>query len=70
MFGIGSSELLIVLIVALLVFGPARLPEIGKKLGEAAREFRKMMDQITNPDTSETKKGNEEHAADSIHRDS
>jgi sec-independent protein translocase protein TatA len=38
MLGIGPTELVIVLIVALLVFGPARLPKIGRAVGETIRE--------------------------------
>ncbi|MCK5534686.1 twin-arginine translocase TatA/TatE family subunit [bacterium] len=41
MFGIGMGELLVVLVVALLLFGASRLPEIGKALGRAIREFKK-----------------------------
>lgn len=42
MLGIGPMELLLILIIALLVFGPGRLPEIGAALGKAIREFREM----------------------------
>lgn len=37
---IGFGELTVILIIALLVFGPSKLPEIGKSLGSAIREFR------------------------------
>jgi sec-independent protein translocase protein TatA len=37
----------IIFIVALVVFGPKKLPEIGKQLGQAMREFRKMADEVT-----------------------
>jgi Tat protein translocase TatB subunit len=40
-FNIGLSELLLILVIALLVFGPRRLPEIGKSLGSAIASFRK-----------------------------
>lgn len=43
MFGIGMSELLVILLVCLLLFGANRLPEIGKNLGEGIREFKKAM---------------------------
>lgn len=43
MFGIGWTEILIVLVVALLVLGPKRLPEIAKGLGRGLRDFRKAM---------------------------
>lgn len=41
MFGIGGGELLLVLFIALLVFGGSGLPEIGKGLGKAIKEFKK-----------------------------
>jgi sec-independent protein translocase protein TatA len=37
---LGAPELLIVLILALLVFGPGKLPEVGSALGRSFREFR------------------------------
>lgn len=41
MFGFGLPELLVVLVIALLVFGPGRLPGAGKSIGEAIRGFKK-----------------------------
>lgn len=38
--GIGPMELIVVLIVALLVFGPKRLPDLGRSLGGGMREFK------------------------------
>ncbi len=38
---LGAPELLVVLVVALLVFGPTKLPKLARSLGEAAREFRR-----------------------------
>jgi len=47
MFGnIGLPELMIIMIVALLVFGPKKLPEIGRTIGKAVREFKKSTDEI------------------------
>ena len=43
MFGIGISELLVILLVCLLLFGANRLPEIGRSLGEGIREFKRAM---------------------------
>ncbi len=40
MFGLGPTELIIIFVVILLVFGPKRLPEMGRSLGHAIREFR------------------------------
>jgi len=41
MFGIGLPELLVIMVVALVVFGPGRLPEIGSALGKGIRDFKK-----------------------------
>ena len=40
-FGIGMPELLVILLICLLVFGAAKLPEIGKALGKTIKEFKK-----------------------------
>ena len=48
MFNIGVPELLIILAVALIVFGPRKLPEIGRTLGKALGEFRKATDDLKN----------------------
>ena len=39
-FGIGPTELIIVLVIVLIIFGAGRLPEIGGAMGKALREFR------------------------------
>jgi sec-independent protein translocase protein TatA len=38
----GMQELIVVLLICLLIFGAARLPEIGRSLGKAIREFKKV----------------------------
>jgi Tat protein translocase TatB subunit len=47
MFGIGTPELLVILVVALIVLGPQRLPEIAKALGKAMAELRKATGGLT-----------------------
>lgn len=51
MFGIGLPEVLFILLIALLLFGAARLPEIGRSLGKALSEFKKGVKDIS--DTKE-----------------
>jgi Tat protein translocase TatB subunit len=46
MLNIGTPELLVILIVALLVVGPQRLPELSRQLGRGLREFRKIQDDV------------------------
>lgn len=40
MFGLGAPELLLILVIALVVFGPGKLPTIGRALGKSLREFK------------------------------
>lgn len=58
MFGsLGAPELIVIFVVALVVFGPSKLPELGKSLGEAIRGFKKAMSdpEQTPIENSETK---------------
>ena len=41
MFGLGGSEVIVIFVLALLVFGPRKLPEIGRTIGRTLAEFRK-----------------------------
>lgn len=41
MFGISAGEFIIILIVGLIVFGPSKLPEVGRAIGKGLKEFRK-----------------------------
>jgi len=47
MFGLGVPELIFILLLALLIFGPKRLPEIGRTLGKGMSEFRKASNELT-----------------------
>ncbi|HET9723461.1 MAG TPA: twin-arginine translocase TatA/TatE family subunit [Actinomycetota bacterium] len=46
MFNIGPQELLLILLVALVVVGPKRLPELSRTIGRGLREFRKAQDEV------------------------
>lgn len=41
MFGLGTQELMLILIIVVILFGATRLPQIGKGIGEAIRNFKK-----------------------------
>ena len=46
MFDIGLQEMIVIGVLALLVFGPEKLPELGRRLGRAMREFRRASDEF------------------------
>lgn len=50
--GIGIPGLILILIVALLVFGPSKLPEVGKAFGSTLKEFKKATNDLVNDDSS------------------
>ena len=58
---IGPTELIIVLVIVLLIFGPKRLPGLGKQLGSGMREFK---DSISGKGGSDDDDGDDEAAAD------
>ena len=47
------SELIIVGVIALLIFGPKRLPEIGSSIGKTIKEFQRSMREVTNPSAND-----------------
>ncbi|WP_326522572.1 Sec-independent protein translocase subunit TatA/TatB [Deinococcus rhizophilus] len=44
---IGAAELMMIVVIALLVFGPRKLPELGKSVGQALREVRRTTSTVT-----------------------
>jgi sec-independent protein translocase protein TatA len=46
MFGLGIPELILIFVIALIVFGPKKLPELGKSIGRAMAEFKKASEEF------------------------
>lgn len=57
MFNFGTQELILVLVIALVVFGPGKLPEVGKAIGKGINEFKDAV-------SSDKKKEKEEKVSD------
>lgn len=60
MFGLGVTELLVILLIVLLIFGATRLPEIGSGLGKAIRGFKDSLTGKDAIDVTPKKEGREE----------
>ena len=61
LFGMGFGEILLILIVALIIFGPGRIPEIARTLGKTVRAFRKASFDLTTAVTSELETEKKSH---------
>jgi sec-independent protein translocase protein TatA len=57
MFGLGAGELIVLGVIVFLLFGTKRLPDIGKGLGGAIREFRKVKKDLSISDDSKASRG-------------
>ncbi len=55
-FNVGPMELIVVLVIALVVLGPKKLPEVGKSLGKGMREFKDSISGMAGNDEEETTK--------------
>ena len=62
MFGLGTTELIIIGVIILLIFGAKRIPEIGKGLGGALREFRNIKKELRGSD----KKNSDDKEVDKV----
>ena len=54
-FNVGPMELIVVLIIALVVLGPKKLPEVGKSLGKGMREFKESISGMAGNDDADEK---------------
>lgn len=48
MFGLGMQELIIIMVIALIIFGPRKLPELGRSLGKSIGEFKRASNELRN----------------------
>ncbi|MDY0404784.1 twin-arginine translocase TatA/TatE family subunit [Virgibacillus sp. 179-BFC.A HS] len=55
---IGVPGLILILVLALIIFGPKKLPEVGKAFGQTLREFKKSTSELMNDDLSTTEEKN------------
>lgn len=60
--GIGVTELILILVIALVVFGPGKLPDVGRALGKSIREFKNAERSIVEDVTIEEKKSDSDKA--------
>ena len=56
MFGLGTQELLVILVIVLVMFGGSKLPEIARSLGKSMKEFKKGIDEGASDKNDESKK--------------
>lgn len=49
MFGLHMPELIVILVIALLIFGPKKLPEMGSSIGKTIKQFREGMNEASQP---------------------
>lgn len=63
MFGLGPTELIIIAIIVLLIFGAKRIPEIGKGLGGAIRELKNVKKELSSNKASENESDKETETA-------
>jgi len=56
MGNIGFPELIVIAIIALLVFGAGKLPEVGSQIGKSIKEFKKAMKDEPEPETKKRKR--------------
>ncbi|MDK2882861.1 MAG: sec-independent protein translocase protein TatA [Bacillota bacterium] len=61
MLGIGTSELILILVIALIIFGPGKLPEVGRAVGRAVAEFKRASEAVRKEITADIEEGEGEN---------
>ncbi len=69
MGSLGMQEIIVIFIIALIVFGPRKLPEIGKSIGKGLQEFKKASNDLKRTWEEEVQLDKEKEAMNSIIRD-
>jgi sec-independent protein translocase protein TatA len=62
MFGLGTQELVIILVIVLILFGANRLPDLARSLGSSVKEFKKGVNEVKAEDTPAAPKEEEKKA--------
>ena len=62
--GLGTSDLAIILVILIVIFGASRLPELGKGVGEAIRNFKKSISELSEIDVTPKDEKKEENKKD------
>jgi sec-independent protein translocase protein TatA len=68
MFGLGTQELIIILIIVIVLFGASRLPEIGRGIGQAIRNFKKATSEPDEIDVTPKKGTSQEKKKEEIQK--
>ena len=70
MFGIGFPELIVIIIVALVVLGPSKLPELARSLGKTMKEFRRVAEDVKEAIETDSTDSNESSEKESNNQES
>jgi sec-independent protein translocase protein TatA len=62
MFGLGTQELVIILVIVLILFGANRLPDLARSLGSSVKEFKKGVNEVKGEDAPAARKEEEKKA--------
>jgi sec-independent protein translocase protein TatA len=65
---IGIPGLILILVIALIIFGPSKLPEIGRAFGSTLKEFKKATNDLVNGDNKENDKTDENSKLQAVER--